>query len=166
MKYRALIYENTRFTQPHQIEDILSSNGFTWIIDAELENALLEIKDDTLIWHAGTWMYGTWEYGIFEDGLIKSCQWNGGVFKNGKFESGIWNSGVFLNGVFSGVWKAGEFKGGIKGKDVAINESVDKEPKVYYHETKETVNSTSRTKYTVPRFSDINNKRGSDINFN
>jgi len=86
LKYKGKTYKNTK-----QILGILKEEHLHWLIDSEVSNAIIEITNNTLIWHEGTFMSGNWHYGIF---------------KNGKFY-GNWENGIFENGFFSGKWKSG-----------------------------------------------------------
>lgn len=79
------------YTNPKKINDILRDNQFYWLIDSEVSDAVLEIKNNTLIWHSGSFMSGNWHYGIFK---------NGGFY-------GIFENGIFEDGYFNGVWRSG-----------------------------------------------------------
>jgi hypothetical protein len=84
MKYRSLIFNNTKYTTQHQIEKILRDLKFFWLIDAEIEDAEIEIKNNTLIWHNGIFLSGQWIFGIFRNGNFY-----------GNFINGIWEDGQF-----------------------------------------------------------------------
>lgn len=75
-----------------KIDQILESNGFFWMIDSEIENAILEIKKNTIIWHDGKYYSGNWKYGIFKSGEFFG-KWENGIFENGEF-FGKWESGI------------------------------------------------------------------------
>lgn len=64
---------------------------FYWLIDSEVESAVIEIKNNTIIWQDGIYRSGNWKYGIFK---------NGGFY-------GIWENGIWENGTFKGNWKSG-----------------------------------------------------------
>lgn len=87
MKYIELKYRGKSFTKRNEIDDILEKEQFYWLIDAEVENAVIEILNGTIIWHDGVFYSGNWHYGIF---------------KNGKF-FGNWENGIWENGNFSGT---------------------------------------------------------------
>lgn len=91
MKYSYLVYGDKLIKSQREIETILKSEKFYWLIDSEIENAELEIKNNTLIWHNGVFYFGNWFYGIFKNGVF----------------NGIWENGIFENGVFNGKWKSG-----------------------------------------------------------
>lgn len=88
MRYEELRCDGKTFTSETEINRILKSRKFYWLIDSEIEDAIIEIKNDTLVWHKGNYYSGTWPYGIF---------------KNGSFH-GIWKCGIFENGNFDGTW--------------------------------------------------------------
>lgn len=91
MRYIELIIEGKSITSEHKINQILKSKKFYWLIDSEIENAVLEIKKDTIIWHSGDFYSGNWDFGIFKNGnfygIFKNGIWEGGNFK-GKWVSG------------------------------------------------------------------------------
>lgn len=91
MDFLELKYEGKTYTNYNQIINILKREGFFWLIDSEVNDAIIELKNDTLIWHGGIYMSGDWIYGIFK---------NGGFYGN-------WENGIFENGYFDGNWKSG-----------------------------------------------------------
>jgi hypothetical protein len=78
-------------TDTNDINKILQENNLSWLIDSEVEDAKIEIKNKTLIWHDGTYNAGDWYYGIW---------------KNGYFY-GTWENGIWECGDFNGKWKSG-----------------------------------------------------------
>lgn len=86
-----LKYNNKTITTKSQILKILKEEQLYWLIDSEVESAIVEIKKNTVIWHGGNYNFGNWHYGIF---------------KNGEF-NGTWENGIFENGQFYGIWKSG-----------------------------------------------------------
>jgi hypothetical protein len=109
---KELIVNNKSITNLYQIKSYLSKYGLTWILEAEIEHAVLEInKNKRLVWHMGTWNYGTWVYGIWIDGLWQSGNWMNGVWYNGVWKDGTWHNGTWINGVWEeGKRLNGEFK--------------------------------------------------------
>lgn len=91
MRYKSLKIEDKEITNPNKINDILVDNGLDWLIDCEIEDAEIEIKNKTLIWMSGKLYSGTWWYGIW---------------KKGEFW-GIWENGIFEGGKFGGTFKSG-----------------------------------------------------------
>lgn len=92
MKYKELQINGEEYTDQRSIESFLKEHKFYWIIDAEFENAVLEIKNNTIIWHEGDWFNGIWEYGIWISGTFHG-KWMNGIFENGEFK-GEWISGI------------------------------------------------------------------------
>jgi hypothetical protein len=92
MRFKELIEGDKRITNQKQIIDILEKGGFHWVVDSEIENAQIEIKKNTLIWHSGDFFSGNWHYGIFKSGNFY------GTFENGIFEGGNFK-GEFLSGI-------------------------------------------------------------------
>jgi hypothetical protein len=92
MRFKELIEGDKRITNQKQIIDILEKEGFHWVVDSEIENAQIEIKKNTLIWHSGDFFSGNWHYGIFKSGNFY------GIFENGIFEGGNFK-GEFLSGI-------------------------------------------------------------------
>lgn len=90
MRFKELIYKNQTIQDNRKILDILSSNGFDWLVDSINKDAKIEIKKDTIIWHDG-YFSGKWHYGIFKKGEF-----------HGTFVNGIWE-----NGEMKGTFKSG-----------------------------------------------------------
>lgn len=95
MRYKELIYGDKSITNNTEIDKILKTNKFYWLIDSEIENAKIEIKKNTIIWHSGDFYSGNWNYGIFKDGNFFGDFING-IFEGGNFK-GKWHSGTNLN---------------------------------------------------------------------
>jgi hypothetical protein len=92
MRYKELIYDGKSYTNENQINKILEKEKFYWLIDSGIEEANIEIKKNTIIWHKGTYFSGDWHYGIFKDGNFNG-NWENGIFENGNF-NGKWISGI------------------------------------------------------------------------
>lgn len=86
-----LVYKRKKYTDYKTIIKILKDEKFYWLIDSEVSDAIIEIDNDTILWHSGNFMVGIWKYGIFK---------NGGFY-------GIWENGIFENGYFKGEWVSG-----------------------------------------------------------
>jgi hypothetical protein len=95
MKYKSLVYKEEVFRNSKKINDILLDNNLEWLIDAEIENAELEIKNNTLIWKNGIWYSGTWHYGIWLDGSFINGTWENGIWENGHFHQ----TAKFISGI-------------------------------------------------------------------
>ena len=90
-RFKYLLYKNSKIIDEYEIIKVLERLNFNWLIDSETENAEIEIKKDTIIWHGG-YFYGNWKYGIFKKGIFH------GVFENGIFENGEFK-GEFESGI-------------------------------------------------------------------
>lgn len=108
MRYKELLYQGVKYTEKYKIDEILVKLKFHWLLDAEIENARLEIVKDTLVWNSGIWYNGTWMYGVFRMG-----EWRFGVWENGVWYNGQWHNGVFKSGyIYNGTFHKGKFMGG------------------------------------------------------
>ena len=105
MKIRELTAKGKLLTDAYDIELLLRNGGFGWVLDAETENAVLEIIDRKLYWYAGQWYAGTWQDGVWLNGSFRAGQWLNGVWHNGTFQ-GTWNNGTWVRGTFRGTWKS------------------------------------------------------------
>lgn len=94
MRYLELIIDSKSIKSQNQITEILRKNNFYWLIDSEIENVVIEIKKNTIIWHSGNFYSGSWEYGIFKGGSFWGTFING-IFEGGNFK-GNWKSGINL----------------------------------------------------------------------
>lgn len=80
----------------------------SWILVAKIENAILGLKDDTIIWYNGTWEFGIWESGIWKNGWWEDGIWKDGTWEKGKWENGWWEDGTWKDGIWkNGTWKNG-----------------------------------------------------------
>lgn len=91
MKFKSFKYKDKIYTNQKLILDFLKKEKLYWLIDSEFSDAVIEFKNNTVIWHSGIFLSGNWYYGIF---------------KNGEFW-GVWENGIFENGKFKGDWKSG-----------------------------------------------------------
>jgi len=113
MRYNELKFDGKIYTEQWKIDEILIEHNFKWLVNAEIENARLEIIKDTLVWNAGIWYNGTWEFGVFRDGEWKYGTWEGGVWYNGKWKDGTFKAGIIYKGIFiKGKILGGEIRGG------------------------------------------------------
>lgn len=114
MRIKSLKIDNQILISPIRIKQVLAYNGFSWVNSSEIENAILEIKDNKLIWHSGIWYYGiTGENLIWYNGIFRGGEWNGSLWVNGFFDGGVFNSGKFEAGKVSGglIKKEADFSG-------------------------------------------------------
>lgn len=91
MRFKELKVGETTFTKPTEINKELTKYNLQWLIDSEIENAQVEIKNKTLIWHDGNFIAGHWHFGIWKDGQFR----------------GVWENGIWEKGTFDGKWKSG-----------------------------------------------------------
>ena len=89
---KELKFGNKTFTNPKEILEILESEKFYWLIDSTISDAIIEIKNNTLIWHEGNFLSGNLRYGIFTKGEFYGV-WENGIWEGGQF-NGDWISGI------------------------------------------------------------------------
>lgn len=133
-------YDKYRFRMVDGLNIKTINDNFPWILEAEISDAILGIKDNKLIWYRGTWLCGRWFGGIWESGSWKSGDWYSGVWNSnyitdnilsvevdyntvdnklsvwydGRWFGGTWNNGTWNNGRFyDGVWNNGVWCDGI-----------------------------------------------------
>lgn len=94
MKYAELTVGTKTYKGQKEISKLLINEGFSWLVDSTIENAKIEIRNNTIIWHGGDYYEGDWNYGIFKDGRFCGV-WQGGIFEAGTFE-GKWLDGIRL----------------------------------------------------------------------
>ncbi len=92
MRFKLFTYEGEIIKDPKKQDEFLEKNNFHWLIDSEIEDAQIEIKNKTLIWHGGKFYSGFWNYGIFKGGEFF------GHFENGIIEGGKFH-GKFISGI-------------------------------------------------------------------
>jgi hypothetical protein len=92
MRYAELLIDNKSIKSQSKIEDLLISQKFYWLVDSEIEDAKIEIKKNTIIWHSGNFYSGEWKFGVFKNGNFYG-NWKNGIFEGGNFK-GNWNSGI------------------------------------------------------------------------
>jgi len=72
---------------------------FPWLVDADFENAVIDITQGYPVWKGGTWEGGLWEYGIWEGGTWKGGTWEYGIWEDGYWEGGYWEGGLWEDGL-------------------------------------------------------------------
>lgn len=95
MRFKQLLHNSKIYKIESEIVKILMDNNFHWLVDSETENAEIEIKNNTIIWHDGIFSSGDWYYGIFKKGEFYGT-WEGGIFEKGLF-NGDWRDGINLS---------------------------------------------------------------------
>lgn len=93
MKFSKLLHKGSEIKETNKIIKILEQEGFQWLINAETEEANIEIKKNTIIWNSG-YFNGYWYYGIWKDGNFHGT-WENGIFEDGTFD------GDFISGIKS-----------------------------------------------------------------
>lgn len=91
MRFLELKYKENIITNDSVIDNILEEEGMYWLLESEIENAKIEIKNNTVIWYDG-YYFGDWHYGIFKNGEFH------GTFHNGILEGGNFH-GKFVSGL-------------------------------------------------------------------
>jgi hypothetical protein len=113
LRYTELKHDGQIYTDQWKIDEILIKNKFSWLVNAEIKNARLEIFQDTLVWNAGIWYNGDWYFGVWRDGEWRYGNWQNGVWYNGVWRNGIFKSGIIYKGkFFKGKIESGEIRGG------------------------------------------------------
>lgn len=118
------------------IEDL--DKKFAWILEAEIEDALIGLKDDSILWYEGFWECGRWFGGTWLSGTWISGDWYNGtwlsrevinnkisgeysskpnitmsIWQSGRWYDGTWESGRWYDGRwYGGEWLDGEWLGG------------------------------------------------------
>lgn len=91
MRFKEFLINGRYIENSNEIEGVLIENNLEWLINSEIEDAVVEIKHKTLIWEKGDYNAGNWHYGIWLEGRF----------------SGIWENGIWEGGVFDGKWESG-----------------------------------------------------------
>jgi hypothetical protein len=92
MRFKELRVDGKVLTRPTEISAKLRDSDLNWLINSEIEDAVVEIKNNTVIWESGDFISGNWHYGIFKSGNFY------GTFENGIFEGGNFE-GRFVSGI-------------------------------------------------------------------
>lgn len=94
MRYREIKIDGRKLSGEYEAACALSAAGLNWLVDSEVEDAVIEVLNGTVIWHGGDFLSGYWRYGIFKAGSFHGV-WEGGIFEGGEF-SGRWLDGIKL----------------------------------------------------------------------
>lgn len=113
---------------------------YPWILDAEISDAIIGIKDNSLVWYKGVWESGRWFSGTWISGTWKYGDWYGGtwnsksvsldglqpkidetssspthsVWQTGRWYDGTWTDGTWVSGRrYDGIWENGNWYSGI-----------------------------------------------------
>ena len=116
------------------------NQSFSWLLEAEISNAVIGRDKNGLVWYSGTWKCGRWFGGTWVSGRWISGDWYDGNWKsfntsykvtsvkidtsyvdntasrwyNGRWFNGTWEGGTWYNGRrYSGDWLQGNWYNGI-----------------------------------------------------
>ena len=99
MKYKKIIGGNQEEAE----------KKFSWLKEADFEDAIIDITGDFLVWEDGYWEDGYWEDGIWEDGIWEDGIWEDGIWEDGIWEDGYWKDGYWKDGTWeNGTWISGK----------------------------------------------------------
>ena len=127
-----------RFVDGLSLEEV--SNLFPWILEAEINNAVIGLDSDGLVWYSGDWLCGRWFGGTWYSGRWVSGDWYDGFWFSfntidnvisikvdksfsdpavskwfgGRWFDGDWYDGTWYNGRrYAGDWGNGLWYNGI-----------------------------------------------------
>ncbi len=133
-------FKKYRFRMVDGLNLITIAQKYNWILEAEIEGAVIGEDKNGLVWYTGIWHCGRWFGGTWYSGEWRDGSWYGGIWYSvgvdlfglnakvslniqsnelsqwfgGKWLSGIWNSGLWHDGSwYDGTWNSGEWFGGI-----------------------------------------------------
>jgi hypothetical protein len=113
---------------------------YSWLLEAEIDNAIIGEDENGLVWYMGTWFCGRWFGGTWYSGEWLGGDWYGGtwdstkvdnkilsakvdtivkdrkysLWKSGHWYAGDWKEGTWYNGTwYNGNWSDGEWFNGI-----------------------------------------------------
>ena len=109
------------------------SQKYPWVLEAEIENAIIGEDARGLVWYAGDWICGTWKDGTWYSGRFFDGIWVTGLWYSREIQdrifsvlvksntsltysqwfNGTWISGEWFNGTwFNGSWQSGTWNEG------------------------------------------------------
>jgi hypothetical protein len=116
------------------------NQNFSWLLEAEISNAVIGRDKNGLVWYSGIWRCGRWFGGTWYSGRWVSGDWYEGTWKsyntkykvisvevdtsyidntasrwfNGRWFDGTWEGGTWYNGRrYAGDWNTGNWYNGI-----------------------------------------------------
>lgn len=108
-RFIKLTTENKVINNTKPIEKFLASTSFDWLLNCELDNVELEIKDNILYVKEGVIYWGNMKWFVFDKGEFRSGTWEGGICNEGKINKSVKiNNGVIKSGEFKGEWNNGK----------------------------------------------------------
>jgi hypothetical protein len=129
-------FSKYRFRMVDGLNLITLSQKYPWILEAEIEGAVIGENENGLVWYTGIWLCGRWFGGTWYSGEWRGGTWYGGTWysnsvdikglnakvnlniQNNQFSkwfagnwiSGIWNAGLWFDGEWrDGTWNRGEW---------------------------------------------------------
>jgi hypothetical protein len=131
-------YTNYRFMLIDNLSLTDLSNNYSWLLEAEIRNAIIGKNNEGIVWYSGIWDCGRWFGSVWNSGIWRNGEWYKGewndkivvgklnpeisdnngnepksLWYSGNFRKGTWNGGKWLNGNFrKGTWNKGEWLNG------------------------------------------------------
>lgn len=96
----------------------LLSQKYTWLLEAEIENAIIGEDNRGLVWYSGDWICGTWKDGTWYSGRFFDGIWVNGIWDSRQIEDRIFsvlvksNTSLVYSQWFNGTWITGEWFNG------------------------------------------------------
>jgi len=108
--------------------------SYPWLLEAEIDDALIGEDENGLVWYKGIWYCGRWFGGTWYSGTWVSGEWHAGTWnslkisdrltdvkvnniqdsKESKWIDGNWINGTWNDGVwFNGIWDNGIHNNGV-----------------------------------------------------
>ena len=98
------------------------SLNYSWILEAEITDAIIGVTDNNIIWYKGNWECGRWFGGTWMSGIWKSGDWYGGTWNAKKIKDNLISvevanntSDKSLSTLLSGRWYDGTGNDGVWG---------------------------------------------------
>ena len=129
---------NYRYTLVDGLDIDTINSQYSWILEAEISNAIIGQDSNGLVWYTGTWSCGRWYGGTWYNGTWINGTWYEGIWNsvginnqvisvktglqendqcstwyNGTWMDGYWNGGTWYNGNwYGGTWSTGTWFNG------------------------------------------------------
>lgn len=105
---------------------------YNWILNADIENAIIGQDSYGLVWYKGIWKDGTWYDGTWLSGQFLNGRWKNGNFysqtivynKKNNSLSVVAKDDPYQSHFKNGKWYGGNFYSGIFGSTVLSNEII------------------------------------------
>lgn len=116
------------------------SGSYSWILEAEINNAIIGEDKNGIVWYSGDWNFGRWFGGTWNSGTWYGGDWYAGIWNSyntkykvvsvdvnssyvdvtsstwygGRWFDGTWNGGRWFDGRrYAGTWSSGNWYNGI-----------------------------------------------------